>query len=172
MSKPLLFVDTETTGLGKCRMIEYAQVSEKGNPIVFRVRPPVPIEIGAMAVHHILERDVADLSLFSEMPEYDMVSKHVEDNILVAHHAYFDMDVLEREGIEVHTFIDTKEMAQQLYPEAQQHTLQYMRYYLGLFDIEGVAHSAAGDVSVLRAVFNAMCGDRRDAMIERFTRTR
>lgn len=167
--KKLIFLDTETTGLVGARMIElaYATGSDK-KPKCIRVKPPVPIELGAMAVHHIEDIELADCLPFKERADYGQLKELFENNIVIAHHAIFDIGVLERESILVQEFIDTKEIARALYPTAENHKLQYLRHYLGC-RVSGLAHSAAGDVQVLQAVWNEMSKVGFDH--GRFTRT-
>lgn len=158
MERPLIFLDTETTGIDNCRMIELAYCAEDGVPTSLRVKPPIPIEFGAMAVNHITEKMVADLKPFAKHGSYKVIKKELEAGIIVAHNAPFDLGVLDREGIDITDYICTKEMAKAMYPRAEQHRLQYLRYWLGL-EIEGEAHTAEGDIAVLEALFRRMVAD-------------
>lgn len=168
----LIFLDTETTGIDRCRMIELAYRNTKSKvsaPVSIRVKPPIPIEIGAMAVNHITEKMVAKLKPFNEHRQYSAIKKELESSTIVAHNALFDLGVLDREGIDITDYICTKEMAIATYPKADQYKLQYLRYYLGL-EIEGSAHTADGDIAVLEALFNRMVED--GANPDAFKRTR
>lgn len=156
--KKLLFLDTETTGIDGGRCIELAYSYREGVLITSfykRFRNPVPISVEAMAVHHITEEMVSGLNLLSEDPYYSEMKSEIEGSIVVAHNAKFDMGVLAYEDIHAREFIDTKRVAKHLLPEAPRHNLQYLRYYLKL-RIEGdaPAHTAAGDVEVLMALYD------------------
>lgn len=156
--KSLLFLDTETTSLEEGRLIELAY--SYGTDIeVLLCKPPVSISYEAMAVHHITEGMVINMPSFSEHPDYQNIKDKVKDSIIVAHNALFDLNVLEREGIEHEEYIDTKRVAMHLYPDAKNYQMQYLRYYLGVevpHDESGLAHSAGGDVKVLIAVFDKL----------------
>jgi len=166
MNPRFIFLDTETTGIEKCRMIELGYRAVGGEPVSLRVKPPVPITIGAMAVNHITEKMVAKLKPFNKRPDYKAIKEELEAGIIIAHNAPFDLGVLDREGIDIVDYIDTKEMAKKMYPRAEKHSLQYLRYFLEL-EIEGEAHSAEGDIAVLEAVFMKMIehGASPDAFI-------
>lgn len=154
----LIFLDTETTGFGNCRLIELAWMQE-GEPLrAMRVKPPIPIEAQAIAVHGITEAMLEGLPAFELRPEYPVLKELFEKNVVIAHNASFDIGVLAREGIVVDAFIDTRKIAQKLYKNAPNHKLQGLRDYLHL-EVEGEAHSAAGDVAVLAALFAQMRAD-------------
>lgn len=154
----IVLLDTETTGLKDSRLIELAYLVPPATvPTVVRCKPPIPIELGAMAVHHITPKMLKGEKAFIDREDYADIKELFEspDVIIVAHHAVFDIGVLGREDIAIKQYIDTKEVAKALYPKADCHQLQYLRYYLGC-EVEGNAHSAGGDVAVLHAVWEAM----------------
>ena len=72
----IIFFDTETTGgAEQDRLIQLA-VKERGvqEPVINAIfRPPVPISIESMAIHHITEKMTADKPLFLEAPEYEAI---------------------------------------------------------------------------------------------------
>lgn len=152
----LLFVDTETTGLGKeDRLIQVAFKtdldSSKNEPYSFLFRPPFPIPFEAMMTHHITNEMVAGQELFADsLLKKDFID-YSREYIFVAHNAPFDLEMFKREGIEFPLFIDTKRIALHLI-DAPMHKLQYLRYALAL-NVEGQAHTAGGDVKVLVALF-------------------
>lgn len=169
----LIFLDSETTGLKDSRLIELGyQLHGATVPTVIRCKPPIPIELGAMAVHHITPKMLKGEEVFVDRADYKDIKELFEhsDTVAIAHHAMFDIGVLEREGIRIHSYIDTKEVAKELYPKAECHQLQYLRYMLGC-EVTGDAHSAGGDVAVLKAVWEALIAfDGEDAIVERFRR--
>lgn len=154
----LIFLDTETTGFGQCRMIELAwKVNDE--PIrALRCKPPIPIEEQAIAVHGITEAMLEGMPPFEAREEYPVLKKIFEGGIVFAHSASFDVGVLAREGITIKTYIDTKKVAKKLYVHAPNHKLQGLRDYLHL-EVEGTAHSAGGDVAVLEALVAQMRAD-------------
>jgi len=165
-----LLLDWETTGLGNCRGVEVGLKDGKTKPFAVRCKPAIPIELDAMVVHHITEEEVAHLPLFVDLPEYASVKKLIESRIVVAHNAPFDIDVCWREGISVEKYVDTKEIAKILWPDAPKHKLQHLRYWLKL-DVSGVAHSAEGDVRVLSALWERILKEMPADELERFVRT-
>jgi DNA polymerase III epsilon subunit-like protein len=158
MQKQLIFLDTETTGnmppdrlCQLCYKIDDELVNEL-------YKPPVPITIESMAVHHITEKMVIDKRAFIGSPEFEKLKKIFEtDAIFVAHNAKFDMLMLEKEGLKPKTFIDTYRVARHLDAESKipSYRLQYLRYLLGI-EVEATAHDAMGDVLVLEQLFERL----------------
>ena len=155
----ILFLDTETTGNGdKDRLVQLA-VKERyiDEPLVNALyKPPVPISIESMAIHHIHERMVAGKPAFQDAPEYPGLKDLLESEevIVVAHNAAFDLAMLAREGVTPRRAICTYKLAYALDPTdvMPNYRLQYLRYLLDL-DVEAEAHDALGDVLVLEALF-------------------
>lgn len=154
----VLFLDTETTGFGNCRLIEIAYAHLDGDVTSFRCRPPIAIEAQASAVHGMTEEMLKDLPLFEELPQYPDVKKLIESSVVVAHNASFDIGVLEREGIYVESFIDTKRISRLLYSSLKSHRMQDLKDFFFL-ETKGETHSAGGDVFVLRELFKRMSAD-------------
>lgn len=158
-----VYLDTETTGLVGSRLIELCYwVEDAPAPVVLRCKPPVAIELDAMVVHGITEADVAMLLPFKEQACYQEIKELLEhpDTVVVAHNASFDIGVLEREGIVVKKSICTKELAKKKWPKAPKHRLQHLRYWLDIIvpvsSPAVTAHSALGDVLVLRALWDKL----------------
>lgn len=152
-------LDTETTGFGPCRLVELAY-KDVDSPfgLFVQAKPPIPIEDQAAAVHGITNEMCADFPVFQEISAYGKIKEDLENNIVMAHSAVFDIGVLAREGIFVKHFIDTRKVAQRLYKHAPNHKLQTLREYLKL-EVNGQAHSARGDVEVLEALYKQMRSD-------------
>lgn len=150
----LIFLDTETTGIKDGRLVELA-MNHGGLMAEIRVLPPEEISFEAMAVHHITEKMVADLPKFLDHKDYELIRSEIENNVVVAHNAPFDIGVLNREGINVNRFIDTQVLAKKVFPHIGKYSLQYLRYWLGI-EVEVVSHSASGDVTVLMAVWDKL----------------
>ncbi len=157
----LVFLDTETTGLGpddRLCQLAYAFNGEEHEALF---KPPLPISIDAMSVTHITNRMVEDKETFAESRmKMDLMRLLAEGGVMVAHNARFDVDMLRREDIVVHQFIDTFKVIYALdeNDEIPRYALQYLRYYFDLNIDEAPAHSALGDVRVLVALFEYLFG--------------
>lgn len=170
----IIFFDTETTGNSdKDRLCQLA-VKERyiDEPLLNAFyKPPVPISIESMAIHHITEKMVANKPAFRDAPDYSPLKDIFESDevIAVAHNAAFDLAMFAREGIVPKRIICTYKVAYALDPNdaLPNYRLQYLRYLLDLdVDIEEahhhtnmvgvVAHDAFGDVLVLEALFERL----------------
>jgi DNA polymerase III epsilon subunit-like protein len=154
--KTLIFIDTETTGTGPDdKIIQVAYRTTDGMDVNEFYKPDRPIEIGAMAVHHITEKMVADKPAFKNSPVYqDLKKRFSAGEIFVAHNAKFDIAMFEKEGLKVGSFIDTLKIARHLDPHSKidSYAMQYLRYFLGI-EVEATAHDAWGDILVLEKLF-------------------
>jgi DNA polymerase III epsilon subunit-like protein len=178
MKTTLVFLDTETTGIENGRLIQLAykkqnnvlggngpkDPNEGENIVVEYFKPPVPIEIEAMVVHHITEKHVANKPAFGGSDTLKTLQALLADpaTVLVAHNAKFDMGILEREGMTMGRFICTMKVAQSMY-DLPMYKMQYLRYLWGIEDDEATAHDAAGDVAILEKVFDHMLVEYGDA---------
>lgn len=158
----IIFFDTETTGNAEGDRLIQLAIKERGvaEPLLNSIyKPPLPISIEAMAIHHITERMVADKPPFVEAAEYSDVKSLFEhaDTISVAHNAAFDVGMLSCESVMPRNVICTYKVASALDPNdlIPKYTLQYLRYLLNL-EIEASAHDAFGDVLVLEGVFDRL----------------
>lgn len=153
----LVFLDTETTGKEKKDRLCQVAYKFKGEERESLFKPPTPIEIEAMAVSHITNRMVENCETFSGSKMKDKLEQiFKEGNILVAHNAEFDVEMLRRESLEVENKIDTHKIAQYLDEEGDipRYSLQYLRYYFDLDVTDAPAHNALGDVRVLEKLFD------------------
>jgi DNA polymerase III epsilon subunit-like protein len=169
----LIFLDTETTGIGSedrlCQVAYKFQGTEK--EALFK--PPVPIGIDAMSVAHITNKMVADKESFSDSQMHrELAGIFSSEHILVAHNAGFDAEMLRRENLEPKNLIDTFKLAQYLdvSGEVPKYALQYLRYYYDLEVPDAPAHDALGDIRVLEKLFDyyfekMLTGTKDEAMI-------
>lgn len=165
----IIFFDTETTGnTDKDRLCQLG-IKERGisEPILNSLyKPPLPIKVASMAIHHITGKMVADRPLFKEAQEYKTLKDLFEnpETIAVAHNATFDVEMLAREGILPKNIICTYKVAHALDTEGkiEQYRLQYLRYLLGI-EIEADAHDAWGDVLVLEKLFERLLDQVKEA---------
>lgn len=178
----LIFLDTETTGISETdRLIQVAYKVRApfsldfSEPEMEYFHPPVPISFEAMATHHITPAMVEKSASFESSNMKNNLLCLVNETILVAHNAPFDLEMLRREGVVFPNFIDTLQVAKHLI-DAPSHKLQYLRYALDL-NVAGEAHDARGDVNVLVALFDYLYErvksqlktDDRNAIIDRLT---
>lgn len=119
---------------------------------VERFKPSVPIELGAMAVHHIIEADVAD---YRPSSEFALPSNVV---LLIGHNIDFDWKMAGSPKVKR---ICTLALARKVWPALDAHTLGAIIY--SLFSqgqarmILRDAHSADADVINLLHVLRAVC---------------
>ncbi|MFA7314714.1 MAG: exonuclease domain-containing protein [Candidatus Magasanikbacteria bacterium] len=149
----ILFLDTETTDLDKdTRMIQLAYKNRlTGDTVNEYFKPPKEISVGAMSIHHVTNEMVKDKPSFANSQFKKDLEILLEDYIVVAHNAIFDIGVLQNEGLKTKEYIDTLRVARHVV-ESPEHKLQYLRYLLKL-NVEGLAHDAWGDILVLEALF-------------------
>ncbi len=150
-----IFIDTETTDTSEdARLVQLAyKNSDTGEVVDELFKPPVPISVGAMAVHHITNEMVQDKQSFEMSLHREKIRELLRNNILVAHNARFDISILANEGVETEQYIDTLRVSRHVI-DSEQYSLQYLRYELGLTIDENVhAHDALGDILVLEKLY-------------------
>ncbi len=165
-----LIFDTETTNLAEKELIQMAFLTTDGKEFNMYFKPKGEISCGAMAIHNITPEMLEDKPTFEDA-EYegekvkDYLEKLTKDYVWVAHNAEFDREVLKQKGIEIPQIICTFKIARELLSKDQKdeydlegYSLQFLRYYLGLYRDENtknnVAHDALSDVYFLRDLFN------------------
>ena len=157
----LFFFDTETTGNEPKDFLCQIAWKKHNDPEMKAglFKPPLPIPFEAMAVHNITNKMVADMPPFKNSPLWNEAKEIFEstDNIVIAHNAIFDLGMLKKEDIVPANYICTLRVARELDSESKlsRYNLQYLRYALDL-EVEGLAHSADGDVLVLEQLFNRL----------------
>jgi len=135
----------------------------------------VEIDFFAMSTHHITPEDIEDKPLLIETEGFMKLNTDLNNpsNIIVIHNAPFDIGMLEREGFRNNMeLIDTLRVAKHLYPDSDSHSLQYLRYSLGLYkteqdeskklNIELTAHDAMGDILFMKMLLSKMMGDIKE----------
>jgi exodeoxyribonuclease X len=166
-----------------------AMISECGNvvnqPWRTFIKPSCPMSIGARATHHITDVELSGAPTMTELllkrglPEFGHPSDaqftrqfteaqahatmHADEVVFVAHNAVFDRQMLIQSGVHPDLLpkqtICTYKCAKHIYPDAEQHTNQYLRYYLGLepaFATDGPPHRALPDVAVTSSILLKM----------------
>ena len=187
ITKTLVFLDTETTGIIKddknqivsnWDMIQLAYRKIEDNTVTDEnifINTDTNMEIWAMATHGIYPSLLKEKSENKYLSDITIDSSVFSDNILIAHNAVFDTEVLTRSGITCNTnVIDTLKVAKILLSEwvfqevkgsePEYVNMQYLRYYFELFEIldengnqeTTTAHDAFWDVVVLERIFRVM----------------
>lgn len=176
MSDKFLYFDTETTDLHVKDIVQLAFVTDSDVSLNIFFKPKQEISFMSMAIHHITPEDVKDLQFFefTELPKENIDPEFngktfkeylnflTKKYIWVAHNAEFDKETLERQGIDIPDPICTFKLARHLFTkddkDLESYSLQYLRYYLGLYKKENkehiTAHDALSDVYFLRDLFH------------------
>ena len=172
----ILIIDTETTGMDNPRVVEIAvaEIPDIGNMddvtmMVQRVKPPVEIEIGAMATHNITDEMLEDCPEYANTDICDyLINANNPSTTVVIHNANYDLGVLKNEGLENNMMvIDTLKCCKVAFMgnHSVEMNLQYLKYLLKLHKEEvpqpltaysGTAHGAAADVVTLYLLFRRM----------------
>ena len=168
-----ILFDTETTGnQPNDRIIQIgAMVVKTKNDIeIFdeMCHTEVPITLEAMEVHGITPDQIKGKPPYSQTRFASRIEElNAPENYLIAHNIDFDLGMIEKEGFanRMQT-IDTLRCAQHLLPDLPYHRLQYLRYALDLYQLEGKvadelgvkikAHDAIGDVVILKLLFSEL----------------
>lgn len=172
----LLFLDVETTGLNEeDRICEVSFAEDDGTPVHEYIKPPLPIKTAASAVNHITDKMVADAPAFADSSSFDMLQEMALSGqyIIVAHNAPFDMKMLDKEGVHFDEYIDTKKLSHALDDDdtMESHRLQFLRYYYSIEMPEATAHTAEGDVAVLREVYKVLVNKLGDPTVDELIET-
>lgn len=157
--------DTETTGIHEPGIVEAAYIV-LGDPATLnpvrqfsaRYNPGKPIQLGAMATHHIFDEDVTDCPLASEfaLPE--------DTTYLIGHNVDFDWGVVGEPPVKR---ICTLALSRYLVPDADAHTQSAMIYHYARDRTKARerlsrAHSALVDVQNCRALLHYQLADLRN----------
>lgn len=124
---PLVVADVEGNGARPPGLVELSIVpivgGQVGEPMTWLVKPEAPITWQATKVHGITNDDVADLQPLSAVEED--IRAHLGQDVLVAHNAHVDLDVLTRHlpGWAPDAVIDTLKLSRRLHPERTSHKL-------------------------------------------------
>ena len=88
-----------------------------------------------------------------------------ENLVLVAHNAVFDINFF-GPWMQNPLTLCTMKAARIIYPDADNHKLTTLKYYLGLEGCHDRAHSADEDVNVLMQLVKRMCADAECGLAE------
>lgn len=145
-----VILDTETTGITAPEVIELACMGPLHSPCDgdevqhWTFKPSKPIELGAMATHHILDED---LVAFPPWPGTWRLSSEVE--YICGHNIDYDWEAIGRPDVKR---ICTLALARIVWPELDSHSLGALTYHLHDHGearrLLKHAHSAATDVEL------------------------
>ena len=150
-----IIFDTETTGINEPAVIEAAwlRINDPYTLAVMdsfsqRYNPGKPIELGALATHHIMDEELVDCPPSSEF------QLPAGTEYLIGHNVDYDWKVIGEPPVKR---ICTLALCRHLFPEADSHSQSAMIY---LFERDSArqllrnAHSAADDVKNCRVVLD------------------
>lgn len=159
MSVELFVTDTETASLkgGVCD-IAIIKLDENLN-ILWQaeslIDPECQISPDAMGIHHITNQMVVNEPTLSEFMEMHRYPFDVANPIIAGHNIAFDVRMIGKHIPAVHTRLCTLKLARVLWPDAENHKLQTLRYK---FDLDaGTAHRAMGDVMTCHSLMKKVC---------------
>lgn len=117
---------------------------------------PEPISLGAMAVHHILESDIA------EKPSYDTFRMPENVEYLIGHNINYDIEAVQKSQPDFKVKgICTLALARMIWDELETHTLSAL-YYFVMDDKEAArkhlrhAHNAKADIYFTGVILRAI----------------
>jgi DNA polymerase III subunit epsilon len=165
--------DTETTGLDPRdghRLVEFAGIElvervPTGRHLHFYVNPGRAMPPEAQAVHGITDDFLADKPGFGSQAH--ALCAFLQDAVLVAHNAQFDMRFLNFEleqcglpPISQELVVDTLELARKRFPGAK-HSLDALCQRFGIDRSGRVVHGALIDAGLLADVYVELTGGRQ-----------
>ena len=156
-------LDLETTGLSfrTDKITEVGIMKVKNGEVIDSfscfVNPEKPIPPEVVEVTHITDDMVKDAETIDKV--FPKILDFIEDSVLVAHNADFDIPFLKYHGSLLgyelnNTYMDTLRLAKMLFPEFTKYKLGFIADKLGI-KVE-VAHRALDDVDTTVKVLNVM----------------
>ena len=179
----IFLLDTETTGVevaDKVCQLSYVLLDNNQYAIYDDLcNPQVELNFSAMCINHITPEMVQDKPILAQTNSFITLQQHnTQANVIVAHNAKFDLQMLAKDGFTCQMqIIDTLRCMKHLFKDGSSYSLQYLRYSLGLYKLENtfgeeiVAHSARGDVLILKLLFDFLLQNTSVAELIRLTQT-
>lgn len=157
MSLSIIF-DTETTGKNNPVVIEAAWLKlDSINPFSTsdsfnqRYNPGKPIDLGALATHHILDEELIDC------PPADSFKLPENTEYIIGHNIDYDWNVIGQPNIKR---ICTLALARKVWPELDSHNQSALLYFLDRSNAKEKlknAHSALADVYICSEILKNAC---------------
>lgn len=163
LSRPLAFIDLETTGvsIGIDRIVEISilkLIPNGGEEVyTYRINPTIPIPAESSAIHGIYDKDIKDAPTFKEMaPKLFHILEACD---LAGYNSNkFDIPLLVEEFLRVEVDFDMQNRkcvdVQNIFHKMEQRTLSAAYRFYCNKEIEN-AHSAEADVRATYDVLNA-----------------
>jgi exodeoxyribonuclease X len=171
----LLYFDTETTDIQSKDIVQLALMKKDGLTLNMYFNPVQKVSFTAMSIHHLTPEflqkhpNFENAKLPKDFKEEEFKGDDLKEYLLylakeyiwIAHNVAFDKEVLEKKGIELPKTVCTFKLARNMFTDEDQdlesYSLQYLRYYLGLYKKEdtnhNTAHDALSDVYFLKDLF-------------------
>lgn len=154
----LLVADTETASLkgGVCD-IAIVQINADFEVLwqaESLIDPECEISPQASGIHHLTNDMVADAPTLSEFMQMHNYPLDCDDLVIAGHNISFDCRMLASELPQSYTKLCTLRLAREIWPDAEDHKLQTLRYKFGLD--AGSAHRAMGDVKTCLSLLKFM----------------
>lgn len=154
-----VILDVETTGVHEPDVIELAHSSPMTSALTaistecFRFKPSKPIDLGAMATHHIIPADLSDCSPWPGKFELPLNTQYV-----IGHSVDFDWKAI---GSPANVKrICTLALARYVWPKLDSHSLGALIYHIYPHpmarELLKNAHSAAADVGLCHRVLDQL----------------
>ena len=155
--KPLVFIDTEATGVDeedRVVQVAYKFQGKEAFPAHQYFKAPLPVKLVAMSVNNITNEMLEDKPAFIGSDYETRLRSLSQSHIFVAHNAIYDLEMLKKEGISFESSICTLKVAFYLDADGsmEKHNLSYLRYFLKT-EVDAIPHDAVGDIIILEAVF-------------------
>lgn len=162
MDNPVFTIDFETTDKDPklAKPVEVALYNDEWQYETFIFCENIPVETSA--IHHIIDRDVADA------PNWDTVKANLAQSVgrtaplavLVAHNAEYEKTILGPDFVPV-LWVCTYKCSLRVWPDAPAHRNEVLRYHLKLGDNRGrqnsqSAHNAMHDCKVTFLLFKEL----------------
>lgn len=181
----LILLDTETTGINdEDRVIQLGFMLLDENLNLLETHEELfstsqDISFFAMETHNITPNMLLNRPKCIDSKTYKrLLELNQEESYIVIHNAPFDINMLKKEGfLPKAKIIDTLKVARHIYPDEESHRLQYLRYKFALYILEEIeakkinitikAHSAIGDVLILKLLLEKMITDLKDNALEK-----
>jgi DNA polymerase III subunit epsilon len=171
--RPLVFFDVETTGLNpqSDRIIEVGIVRVKNDKVTNEysslVNPEIPIESIIHKLTGITDLELSSAPKFSDI--YTEIQKILDETIIVAHNAIFDISFLANEFgrlkiYENMNYICSLQTSRKLYSNFAKHNLSAIVDRLHLDS--GSRHRALSDARVLHQFFKIIKEERKKERFE------
>jgi DNA polymerase III epsilon subunit-like protein len=159
-----LVADTETAGLDpkdgvvEIALIEVDDALKTLNTHYSLIDPEGPISPSASGVHGIVASDVADAPTLAQFFDQDTVKVYCDEPLIViGHNIDFDLRFIGSHLRGKVLPVCTLRLARAMYPDAENHKLQTLRYVINLE--AGDAHSALGDTVLCLNLIRQMTVD-------------